>query len=124
MNDGPYYIEGGEIEHVEVTVRVKNVSESTEFYKESLFLEEKEAGVFAIPHTKCYLRLIADESPGGETGITFLTDSVFTFHRKLMDENVQIIDKPTKNKEGNVEATFVDPDGNKFRVLEINQQVD
>ena len=56
--------------------------------------------------------------------ITLITDSVFTLHRKLMDENVEILKKPVRNKEGDVEAVFTDPDNNKFRILEITQRPD
>ena len=41
-----------------------------------------------------------------------------------MDENVKIVEKPARNKEGNVEAVFTDPDKNRFRILEVTQQAD
>lgn len=122
MNDGPYYIEGGEIQNVEITINVKNLEESREFYKDALGLEEEKPGIFKIPNTNCILKLKENDTQDVE--ITFITDSVFTLHRKLMDENVKIVEKPARNKEGNVEAVFTDPDKNRFRILEVTQQAD
>lgn len=122
MDDGPYYIEGGEIQNVEITINVKNLEESREFYKDALGLEEEKPGIFKIPNTNCILKLKENDTQDVE--ITFITDSVFTLHRKLMDENVKIVEKPARNKEGNVEAVFTDPDKNRFRILEVTQQAD
>lgn len=122
MDDGPYYIEGGEIQNVEITIHVKNLEESREFYKDALGLEEEKPGIFKIPNTNCILKLKENDTQDVE--ITFITDSVFTLHRKLMDENVKIVEKPARNKEGNVEAVFTDPDKNRFRILEVTQQAD
>lgn len=122
MCDGPYYIEGGEIQNVEITINVKNIEESREFYKDALKLEEERSGIFKIPNTNCTIRLV--ENGEHDVNISFITDSVFTFHRKLMDENVKILEKPTRNKEGDVEAVFADPDNNMFKILEITQQAD
>ena len=122
MNDSPYYIEGGEIQNVEITINVKNLEESREFYKDALGLEEEKPGRFKIPNTNCILKLKENDTQDVE--ITFITDSVFTLHRKLMDENVKIVEKPARNKEGNVEAVFTDPDKNRFRILEVTQQAD
>lgn len=122
MDDGPYYMEGGEIQNVEITINVKNLEESREFYKDALGLEEEKPGIFKIPNTNCILKLKENDTQDVE--ITFITDSVFTLHRKLMDENVKIVEKPARNKEGNVEAVFTDPDKNSFRILEVTQQAD
>lgn len=122
MDDSPYYIEGGEIQNVEITIHVKNLEESREFYKDALGLEEEKPGIFKIPNTNCILKLKENDTQDVE--ITFITDSVFTLHRKLMDENVKIVEKPARNKEGNVEAVFTDPDKNRFRILEVTQQAD
>lgn len=120
MDDGPYYLEGGNITNVVFTVYVQNLEESSEFYRDSLLLEETKENLFKIPKTSCLLRLEEGMPENKNTGITFITDSVFTYHRKLVDENVVILKKPAKNKEGNVEAAFADPDGNVFKILEIN----
>ena len=122
MDDSPYYIEGGEIQNVEITIHVKNLEESREFYKDALGLEEEKPGIFKIPNTNCILKLKENDTQDVE--ITFITDSVFTLHRKLMDENVKIVEKPARNKEGNVEAVFTDPDKNRYRILEVTQQAD
>lgn len=122
MCDSPYYIEGGDIQNVEITINVKNIEKSREFYKEALKLEEEKPGRFKIPNTNCILNL--KENNKLDVEISFITDSVFTLHRKLMDENVDIIEKPARNKEGDVEAVFADPDNNKFRIIEITQRAD
>lgn len=122
MCDDPYYVEGGDIQNVEITIKVKNIEESREFYKDALKLEEEKPGIFKIPNTNCIIKLTENSEQGID--ITFITDSVFTLHRKLMDENVEIIEKPARNKEGDVEAVFADPDNNKFRILEITQRAD
>ncbi|WP_400204022.1 VOC family protein [Candidatus Methanomassiliicoccus intestinalis] len=122
MDNSPYYIEGGDIQNVEISINVTNVEESREFYRDSIKLEEESPGVFRIPNTNCKIRLV--ESSSQDVMITLITDSVFTLHRKLMDENVEILKKPVRNKEGDVEAVFTDPDNNKFRILEITQRPD
>ncbi len=122
MCDGPYYIESGDIQNVEITINVKNIEESREFYKEALKLEEEKPGRFKVPNTNCIIKLV--ENNVQDIEISFITDSVFTLHRKLMDENVEIIEKPARNKEGDVEAVFADPDNNKFKIVEITQQAD
>jgi predicted enzyme related to lactoylglutathione lyase len=56
--------------------------------------------------------------PGGPSGIVFDTDSIFDLHRKLVDEGVRFGLKPEKREFGGLMATFFDPDGNEFQVVE------
>jgi catechol 2,3-dioxygenase-like lactoylglutathione lyase family enzyme len=59
-----------------------------------------------------------DEAPGIRTGITFLTDSIYDFHKVMVDEAVDFPLKPTRDRAGRLIARFTDEDGNEFEVME------
>lgn len=56
--------------------------------------------------------------PGGPTGVVLETDSIFEYHRKLVDGEVPFLLKPERRPWGGLMATFLDPDGNELRVVE------
>ena len=59
-----------------------------------------------------------EEQPGIRTGITFTTDSIYDFHKVLVDEGVEFTQKPMRDVHGRLAARFTDEDGNEFEVLE------
>jgi len=56
--------------------------------------------------------------PGGPTGVVLETDSIFEFHRKLVDEEVPFLMKPERRPWGGLMAVFLDDDGNELTVVE------
>ncbi len=56
--------------------------------------------------------------PGGPSGVVLETDSIFEFHRKLVDEEVVFKLKPEKRPWGGLMAVFLDQDGNEIEVVE------
>ena len=65
-----------------------------------------------------YLPREGEEEPGIRTGITFLTDSIYDFHKVLVDEGVEFTRKPMRDAHRRLVARFTDEDGNEFEVLE------
>jgi catechol 2,3-dioxygenase-like lactoylglutathione lyase family enzyme len=59
-----------------------------------------------------------EEEPGIRTGVTFTTDSIYDFHKVLVDEAVEFTLKPMRDAHGRLVARFTDEDGNEFEVLE------
>jgi catechol 2,3-dioxygenase-like lactoylglutathione lyase family enzyme len=55
--------------------------------------------------------------PGGPTGILLSTDSIYDFHRRMVDEGVEFVIKPLRSS-GRLTATFVDDDGNEISVID------
>lgn len=68
-----------------------------------------------------YLPGKGEEEPGIRTGITFITDSIYDFHKVMVDEGVDFPIKPQRDRNGRLVAVFTDEDGNEFEVLEIPQ---
>ncbi|MBI0584302.1 MAG: VOC family protein [Methanomassiliicoccus sp.] len=66
-----------------------------------------------------YLPGEGDEEPGIRTGVTFITDSIYDFHKVLVDEAVDFTVKPQRDASGRLIARFTDEDGNEFEVLEL-----
>ncbi len=58
------------------------------------------------------------EAPGIQTGIVFVTDSIYDFHKVMVDEAVDFPLKPMRDAAGRLIARFTDEDGNEFEVLE------
>ncbi|MCU0861608.1 MAG: VOC family protein [Methanomassiliicoccales archaeon] len=57
-------------------------------------------------------------APGTRTGIVLEVDSIFEFHRRLVDEEVPFTSKPEKRAWGGIMASFLDPDGNELTAVE------
>jgi catechol 2,3-dioxygenase-like lactoylglutathione lyase family enzyme len=56
--------------------------------------------------------------PGGDSGVILEVDSIFEFHRRLVDEEVPFKLKPERRGWGGIMAIFVDPDGNEIKAVE------
>lgn len=74
----------------------------------------REAG----PEVVLHLPRAGGEEPGIRTGITFLTDSIYDFHKVMVDEAVDFPLKPMRDPAGRLVARFTDEDGNEFEVME------
>jgi catechol 2,3-dioxygenase-like lactoylglutathione lyase family enzyme len=59
-----------------------------------------------------------EEQPGIRTGVVFLTDSIYDFHKVLVDEGVEFTLKPQRDRNGRLIARFIDDDGNEFEVAD------
>lgn len=77
-------------------------------------LETREGGTELVLHRPRE----GGEAPGIQTGITFITDSIYDFHKVLVDEAVDFPLKPTRDPAGRLVARFTDEDGNEFEVME------
>ncbi len=64
--------------------------------------------------------------PGIPTGVVFSTDSIYDFHKVMVDEGVVFTLKPERDKSGRLIARFEDGDGNEFEVMDAppNKHVD
>jgi catechol 2,3-dioxygenase-like lactoylglutathione lyase family enzyme len=71
------------------------------------------------PELVLHLPREGGEEPGIQTGITFITDSIYDFHKVMVDEAVEFTLKPTRDASGRLVARFTDEDGNEFEVLEV-----
>jgi catechol 2,3-dioxygenase-like lactoylglutathione lyase family enzyme len=60
----------------------------------------------------------AEEQPGIKTGVVFVTDSIYDFHKVLVDEGIEFTIKPQRDDKGRLIARFMDDDGNEFEVLD------
>lgn len=59
-----------------------------------------------------------EDQPGIRTGAVFATDSIYDFHKVLVDEGIEFTMKPQRDKFGRLIARFVDDDGNEFEVVD------
>jgi predicted enzyme related to lactoylglutathione lyase len=77
-------------------------------------LGTKDAG----PELVLHMPRAGGEEPGIRTGITFMTDSIYDFHKVMVDEAVDFTLKPMRDPSGRLVARFTDEDGNEFEVME------
>ncbi|NLT37082.1 MAG: hypothetical protein GXX95_02860 [Methanomassiliicoccus sp.] len=62
------------------------------------------------------------EQPGIRTGVVFATDSIYDFHKDMVDEGVDFTLKPMRDQYGRLIARFTDSDGNEYEVIEMSGQ--
>jgi len=124
---------GGEHEYGDVglltgiqTVRlpVSDLDMAIEFYSGVLLLpvverEERKAELAVGDGTiELYVPMERESRrPGGPTGLILSTDSIYDFHRRMVDEGVEFIIKPLRSS-GRLTAMFVDDDGNEISVID------
>ncbi len=120
----------GKIARIMTTsVPVSDLEESVSFYKEvfgmDVMSEDKEAKRAVMGHegSECRLTLYVPSpndkrQPGGFTGITFGTDSIYDFHKNMVDEAVRFTLKPKRDSKGKLVAKFTDLDGNEFEIVD------
>jgi predicted enzyme related to lactoylglutathione lyase len=125
----PYIEKGKALRVWMMTVPVSNLACALDFYAGTIGLELQvdardrnwiELGP-AEPASKIalYVPKKGDRrQPGGPTGVVLETDSIFEFHRKLIDEEVPFLMKPERQPWGGLMAIFLDDDGNELMVVE------
>jgi catechol 2,3-dioxygenase-like lactoylglutathione lyase family enzyme len=130
MSDDALYIERGNVTRVWLaSIPVSDLNEAVNFYTQVLGLKlqlESRQNKWAEvgpdePSSKIALYVPnADDprQPGGPSGVVLETDSIFEFHRKLVDEEVVFKLKPERRPWGGLLAVFLDPDGNEIDVVE------
>lgn len=112
-----------------VMVPVSDMEQALEFYTEVLnfevVLDLKAMGrvELAAPEGGARITLFipeeGEEEPGIRTGIIIATDSIFDFHKVLVDEGVEFILKPERDRFGRLIARFLDFDGNEIEVVDV-----
>jgi len=124
------YVEKGNVKRIWIfSVPVRDLAKAIDFYVDVLGLDlvaESKARDWAEvggpePTAKIGLYVPRKEDrrqPGGETGVLLEVDSIFEFHRRLVDEEVPFIGKPERRWWGGIMATFLDPDGNQLTAVE------
>jgi len=130
MSEGTPYMMRGNVTRVWLaSIPVSNLEEAVDFYTQvlglKLQLESKENHWAEVgpdePSSKIALYLPGKEDPrqpGGPSGVVLETDSIFEFHRKLVDEEVVFKLKPERRPWGGLLAVFLDRDGNEIEVVE------
>jgi catechol 2,3-dioxygenase-like lactoylglutathione lyase family enzyme len=124
------YVEKGNVKRVWISsVPVRDLAKAIDFYVDVLGLDlvvEDAKGNWAEvggpePAGKIGLFVPAKKDarqPGGDTGIVLEVDSIFEFHRRLVDEEVPFKLKPERRAWGGIMAVFLDPDGNEITAVE------
>jgi catechol 2,3-dioxygenase-like lactoylglutathione lyase family enzyme len=130
MGGETYYLERGQALRVWLTaVPVSNLACAIDFYSGAIGLElqvdAREQNWVELgppePASKILLYVPKKEErrqPGGPTGVVLETDSIFEFHRRLIDEEVPFLMKPERRPWGGLMAIFLDDDGNELTVVE------
>ena len=133
MSDGSSYLMKGDVLRVwMVSIPVSDLSAAVDFYTRALGLKlqlESQENKWAEvgpdePSSKIALYVPSKDElrqPGGPSGVVLETDSIFEFHRRLVDEEVVFKMKPERRHWGGLMAVFVDPDGNEIQVVEDPQ---
>jgi predicted enzyme related to lactoylglutathione lyase len=113
----------------QVWVPVSDLAQAIELYVEVLKLtlsgDHRDQGYVEIttPDEGAQLVLYQakpedEEQPGIRTGIVFVTDSIYGFHKVLVDEGIDFTLKPQRDRNGRLIARFTDDDGNEFEVMD------
>jgi predicted enzyme related to lactoylglutathione lyase len=134
MSDQAPDTEHGKLRKIgQVWVPVSDLAPAVELYTEVLKLalsgDHRDSGYVEIatpdegPRLVLYLAKPEDEEqPGIRTGIVFVTDSIYDFHKVLVDEGIDFTLKPQRDRNGRLIARFTDDDGNEFEVMDAPKQ--
>ncbi len=129
MSEGMYVLRGNVTRVWLASIPVSDFEQAVEFYTQVLGLKlqlESPGNKWAEvgpdePSSKIALYVPSKgdpRQPGGPSGVVLETDSIFEFHRKLIDEEVVFKLKPEKRAWGGLMAVFLDLDGNEIEVVE------
>ncbi len=113
----------------QVWVPVSDLAQAIDLYVEVLGLQmagdHQDKGYVEIATPDEGARLVLyqvkpddEEQPGIRTGIVFVTDSIYGFHKVLVDEGIDFTLKPQRDRNGRLVARFTDDDGNEFEVID------
>jgi len=117
----------------QVWVPVSDLEQALDLYtnvlKLGLVAENREKGYIEVgaPDGEAILVLYLpepndEEQPGIRTGVVFCTDSIYDFHKVLVDEGVDFTLKPQRDRNGRLVARFTDDDGNEFEVVDVPKE--
>ncbi|MFP4545229.1 MAG: VOC family protein [Methanomassiliicoccales archaeon] len=124
------YGEEGTVKGIWISaVPVSDLDQATEFFNQVLGLEilldarENNWVELGVEGPSGNLGLyvpspLDDRQPGGVTGIVFKSQSIYDVHKRLVDFDVVFTLKPERQEWGGLLASFKDPDGNEFTVME------
>ena len=125
----PYFEKGNIIRVWISSIPVRDLARAIDFYVEVLGLELVVVDVahdwaeLGGPEPQGKIGLYVpkkdeERQPGGDSGVILEVDSIFEFHRRLVDEEVPFKLRPEKRAWGGIMAIFLDPDGNEITVVE------
>lgn len=119
---------GGHLYIEAVMVPVSDFDKALEFYTEVLnftIADDRRAEgriELCLPEGGArivlYLPRPGEEEPGIRTGIILATDSVYDLHKVLVDEDVEFIVKPERDRFGRLIVRFLDFDGNEIEAVD------
>ena len=125
---------GGEYEYGDVglltgihsiKVPVSDLEMAVGFYSEVLLLpvlarEERRAELALGDGTlELYVPLeMESRRPGGPTGAVLSTDSIYDFHRRMVDEGVEFVVKPMRSASGRLTVIFMENTANEITVID------
>lgn len=126
--DAPDTDRGSHLRIDAVMVPVSDLERALEFYTGVLGLcvaEDRRAEgrvELELPEggTRLVLYLPAgeDEEPGIRTGIVLATDSIYDFHKVMVDEGVEFVLKPERDRYGRLIVRILDDDGNELEIVD------
>ena len=108
----------------DITLTVANLKRSIEFYGEVVGLRKTfETGDRArFDAGGIDLELIAGENPErpreGEPDIGFSVSDIYSAFRLFREKKVHCVEPPRETPEGGMTAVFIDPDGNRLRLVQ------
>jgi catechol 2,3-dioxygenase-like lactoylglutathione lyase family enzyme len=65
-----------------------------------------------------YMPTQGEEEPGIRTGIVLATDSIYDFHKVMVDDGVEFVVKPERDRFGRLIVRILDQDGNEIEVVD------
>ncbi len=111
-----------------VTVPVSNIDEALKFYAGILGLTVAEGSrtedrvELVLPEGGAriilYLPPSGGEVPGIKTGIILATDSIYDFHKVMVDEGVDFTLKPKRDEYGRLIVRILDGDRNEIEIID------
>lgn len=65
-----------------------------------------------------YRPMSEDDEPGIRTGIVLASDSIYDFHKVMVDEGVEFVLKPERDRFGRLIVRILDLDGNELEIVD------
>lgn len=119
---------GGHLYIDAVMIPVSDFDRALEFYTEVLnftISDDRRADgrvELSLPEGGARIVLYApkqgEEEPGIRTGIVLATDSIYDLHKVLVDEGVEFVVKPERDRFGRLIVRILDFDGNEIEVVD------
>jgi len=126
--DAPDTDRGSHLRVDAVMVPVSNLEQALEFYTGLLGLcvaeDLRAQGRVELDLPEGGARIVlyipeeGDEEPGIRTGIVLATDSIYDFHKVMVDEGVEFVLKPERDRFGRLIVRILDVDGNELEIVD------